>query len=750
MVTKRRPISGNQILVGFLLISILLFSLIGAWMLEQTREIELAIETSNQQAAKDEIQNAVSNTLSHINEQIIKLKSWSEIQQQFNNPVFYDYWQRNRPQKIGIVHDHIKNIELYSPDGSTLRQSKAENNALPNRLPTKLTYLSRNKDKLYYYNFTEFTDPQANKKYGYIGARVDFIETFLDINRFRYIDTKSLKFEIPDTTYSTVEQLIPNIKYNVVTINALHDLKGVMFTSFFNIIAVLIILGISAYYILYRFFQNPLQILSSYINNFRRNQNKSATTDITLDQLVTKEIDALFNSFKNYQNDLNAMHSNLNKKNTELWRLAHHDPLTSVPNRRAYDEDWKQMTSLIQGQLINISVMLFDCDHFKAINDTYGHATGDSVIKAVASCIQSCLRDNDRLYRLGGDEFAIHVINATPDEIDELAICCQNSVNNFSFKELGIKEPVRFSIGIAHASGSETKSLHELHKKADIAMYQAKKPGTGKIVHYEPELSTSPIISSRYLQAVYEAIENCKGISLHYQPVISLTSPDESFCEVLARLEDDEGLIMPSHIFPIVNAEGLEVEFDLAILKAIKSSLETGAIPKKTRLSINLGGTSVTNPLIYNAIKELHPYLNNYGIILEVTETALITELHKATEILTELRAEGFLIALDDFGSGYSSLRYLASMPVDIIKFDILMVHALESNDTQRQIAIDVARMILSAGYDLVAEGIEDEAMLRKIHMLGFTHAQGYLLAYPSTEIHQPEKYNIHQRSNTA
>ena len=124
MNTHRRSISGNQILVSFLLISIVLFSLIGVWMLEQTKKIELAVESSNQQAAKDEIQNAISNTLSHINEQIVKLKSWNEIQQQFNNPVFYDYWQNNRPQRIGIIHDHIKDIELYYPDGSTLKKSK--------------------------------------------------------------------------------------------------------------------------------------------------------------------------------------------------------------------------------------------------------------------------------------------------------------------------------------------------------------------------------------------------------------------------------------------------------------------------------------------------------------------------------------------------------------------------------------------------------------------------------------------------
>lgn len=748
MSKKKFSVSGNLILAGFLLIIIILFSLIGLWTLEQTANIEQTVVTSNQRAAKNEIVQAISKTLGEINEQAIKLKGWSEIQQQFSNPVYYDYWQRNRSLQAGIVKNYIKGIELYDSNGKTLKESHDVEYIFPERIPEETRYLSKTNDKLYFYQFIEISDHQGNYS-GYIGIKTDFIEAFFDINNFRYIDVQSLSFNINSTTIDIEEQLEKNIKYKVLTIDALHELKEVVLKTLSNIIILLILIGITAYIIVYHFFQKPLLSLTRYIDNYRRNKTNPENI---LDNLVTKEIEILFNSFTNYQYDLNAMHSDLNQKNTELWRLAHRDPLTGIPNRRAYDEDWKQVINLIRGQSINLSVMLFDCDHFKAINDTYGHATGDAVIKSVAKCLQSCVDEDDHLYRLGGDEFAIHVINAPPEKADKLAICCQEAVNNFSFKELGIKEPVRFSIGIAHASGSEISSLHDLHKKADIAMYQAKGPGAGKIVHYNKDLefSTSAIISSRYLQAVYDAIEKGKGINMHFQPVISLTNPDKSFCEALTRLEDEEGLIMPSHIFPIVNAENLEVEFDLAILKHIRSLFENNAIPEKSRLSINLGGTSLTDPSIYEMLKDMSPFLSDYGIIIEVTETALITELHKATEILTDLRSAGYLVALDDFGSGYSSLRYLASMPVDIIKFDILMVRALENNDTQRKITVDVARMILSAGYDLVAEGIEDETMLNKIRMLGFTHAQGYLLSYPTTEIKKPESYSIDQRSISA
>jgi diguanylate cyclase (GGDEF)-like protein len=428
------------------------------------------------------------------------------------------------------------------------------------------------------------------------------------------------------------------------------------------------------------------------------------------------------------------MHSSLDQKNQELWLMAHHDPLTGVLNRRAYDDDWRQLASLIRGQDINISVILLDCDHFKAINDTYGHAIGDNVIKAVAECLKTCVREHDKLYRIGGDEFAIHMTNTSADEAAKLAVQCQQSVEKHPFRELGIKEPVRFSVGLSSAKGTQPEQICMLHKQADIAMYQAKGPSYGKVVQYEKgmEGQEGVIVSNRYIHAVYDAIENGKGIILHFQPIISFNPTQPNFYEVLTRLTDNEGMIMPSHIFPVVHAENLDMEFDLAILSHLKSQFDNRSIPEDITLSVNLGGTSLVQPRILESLKSLCSYLDTYHIILEVTETALITELHKATEVLTELRSYGYKVALDDFGSGYSSLRYLASMPVDIVKFDISMVRALESNDTQRQIAVDVARMILAAGYELVAEGVEDEKMLRLIEELGFTHAQGFLLGRPS------------------
>ena len=748
MRTKNFSISGNLILVGYLLISIILVGVISVWMLNHMHTIQDTAQKSNQKAALQEVQQAITRTLVSINEQTIKLENWNEIYQQLNNPVYYDYWRNNRSLSTDILSSYVKTIELYQPDGSTLRKG-GRKNEFPDIIPSESSFIEMTNDKLSFYQFIPLFDQQQNKLKGHAGIRIDFIEAFHALNNFRYVDPESIRFNIDNNLSLPEEQLIKGIQFKSLPIPTAQELEEIMLITLLRIVIVLILLGIIAYYVIYHFFQKPLHRLSQHIDNFRRGKKyvTKKEADI-LGSFFIHEMEMLFNSFKNYQTDLDTMNTNLDQKDLELRRLSHHDPLTGIPNRRAYEEDWKQMTGLIQGQSIRISVMLFDCDHFKAINDTYGHTTGDAVIKAVAECLQLCQRKNDHLYRIGGNEFAMHMFNTEAEEAEKIALCCQQQTNNYPFKDLGIKEPIRFSIGLAHTSGSKTELLSNLHKQADIAMYHAKGPSTDKIAHYETgmETSASAIISSRYLHAVYNAIENGQGIKLHYQPIINFSSPKNSFCEVLARLEDKEGLIMPAHIFPVVNAEGLEVEFDIAILKQIKSEFDKNAIPENVRLSINLDGTSLTNPRIFELLKQLTPYLKKYRMILEVTETALITELHKVNKILTELRNDGYQVALDDFGSGYSSLRYLASMPVDIIKFDILMVRALESNDAQRQITVDIARMILSAGYELVAEGIEDETMLEKIRVLGFTHAQGFLLARPSTEIHPPESYTINQR----
>ena len=159
--------------------------------------------------------------------------------------------------------------------------------------------------------------------------------------------------------------------------------------------------------------------------------------------------------------------------------------------------------------------------------------------------------------------------------------------------------------------------------------------------------------------------------------------------------------------------------------------LEAGIIPLGTGVSINLSAASLIQADLDRHIVGLLPYLHSHTIVLEITETSFISHLNQATENLKELQRLGFIIALDDFGSGYSSIRYLANMPVDIVKFDIAMIHTMQESTRNRKIVEHIAKMIRDAGYQLVAEGIEDQKTLELVIEMGATHAQGYYFDKP-------------------
>ncbi len=166
-------------------------------------------------------------------------------------------------------------------------------------------------------------------------------------------------------------------------------------------------------------------------------------------------------------------------------------------------------------------------------------------------------------------------------------------------------------------------------------------------------------------------------------------------------------------------------------MRRVLADLRDGRVQIGTGVSINLSGPSLVHDQVCNWLGEFQPFLKDYRVMIEVTETALITQIGLANENLSKLRARGFEIALDDFGSGYSSVRYLASMPVDVVKFDITLVQGLQ-NETHRNMVTHLAKMILDSGHQLVAEGIEDKAILDAVRAAGFGRGQGYLLGRPS------------------
>ena len=283
--------------------------------------------------------------------------------------------------------------------------------------------------------------------------------------------------------------------------------------------------------------------------------------------------------------------------------------------------------------------------------------------------------------------------------------------------------------------------LQHLHRQADIAMYYAQRPGQGKIAVYSEEMGEGleAVVSSAETSAVYEAMSDPSRLEMHYQPVLDLSTSRFDYYEALVRIRGEQGLVMPSSIFPVVELRGLECEFDLAVLERVRTDLEAGLVPDGAGVSLNVSGPGIVSQRVNDALMQFAPLLITHKLVLEVTETSLITQIAQASANLARLRKAGFIIALDDFGSGYSSLRYLSSMPVDLVKFDISMVRSLEESGRQAVFVEDLTRMIKDAGYRLVAEGIESESLLAKVRQLGFSHAQGFHIGRPAALARYPE-----------
>jgi diguanylate cyclase (GGDEF)-like protein len=478
-----------------------------------------------------------------------------------------------------------------------------------------------------------------------------------------------------------------------------------------------------------RLLAKPLADLSKQIDTLR--DGKLDTGNTPAMRIV--ELENVRRSLYDYQLQLRELHGALQTQNREFHSQARQDVLTRCHNRRAYEEDWMHLKERVQSMPQNVAYLIFDCDRFKTINDTYGHATGDRVLVTIVDALVMALRANDRLYRLGGDEFATLLARTTPTQAKQVAQRCQMLIEAASFAELGIAEPVSVSIGIAYCDAEDMTLIANLPKQADIAMYTAKQPGHNKIALYNKETDDSgnTLYASRETSAVFQALANPGMIELHYQPVHALPSRRIDYYEALARIRWVGELIMPGAFLPVVSSRRLEAEFDLAVLMQIEADLESGRLPDGCGVSMNLSAQSLLRPEIVSQLMELSRYSEQHPLMLEITETSLITQILEARTYLDLLRTAHFRVAMDDFGTGYSPMRYLVDLPVDVIKFDISLVQKLGENDRAGRVVADFARMMADAGYELVAEGVETEAVMARVEALGFAHVQGYLLGRP-------------------
>ena len=734
------PYSIRTYLLVFILISLVLFGLLGYQTYQQIGRVNEVIDNDNRELARTELKESMRQLLSAGQDELEQLLEWNEVQQQLDESSFYIYWRDQRVKNAYQLANYIDSLELYDRGGDAL--AKLPYSVFPFEVPELKTYFNNNDGHYSLYLYSPITvnqdkglaqHYQGNKNIkGFIGIRIDYFKALNQLTRFSHIKYGSIS--IPEITqeYITPETLLEHIQFETIDNPYSNILQTLVNQNLRHYFILLVILTSLVIWFVIQSLSRPLIRMEHYINALRAGK-VDPDIDSIIPHIKIKEIESLRWSLTNYQSELDNVHSTLDKKNAKLWHLAHHDALTGVFNRRAFDEDWPNLQELVEDQNISVSFLLFDCDHFKAINDTYGHETGDKVIQIIAESIHSSLRVSDKLYRIGGDEFAAIILNTELREINQIAVRCNEKIEEYTFSRLGIKEPVKVSIGLAHSQGNEVVNFSELHRQADLAMYHAKS-SPQHLVQYTNEIdqNNSCLVSSHIVNAVLDSINNNQNIKLHYQAVLNCARNEVEYYEVLMRIQDNDELIYPKDIFPIIERHALEKELDYAVIRELLTSFEQQTIPEHCGVSLNLSAATLVRPNLYDLFIPFLPYLAKHKFVLEVTETALITHLQYANDNLEKLRRDGFIIALDDFGSGYSSIRYLANMPIDIVKFDITMIHDLNKNRRTRTIIQDTAKLVLDAGFQLVAEGIETEEIREMVSEMGATHLQGYLIGRPA------------------
>ena len=569
---------------------------------------------------------------------------------------------------------------------------------------------------------------------GYLGLRLSFIDTLLSQYRFRFIDTDTLHVSDVKNRLMPLSDVETVLSFELKPSPEAETMMGVLKTTVLQLASIIGILCLMFYFLMVYLLGKPLLEISEYIDKLIHG-NVSGLTGGVNAMFHVSELEKIKSSLNKYQADLEKANRDLDEKNQELWVLAHHDSLTGVLNRRAFEMEWNNSKQLLRRRRVGVCLILFDVVHFKAINDTYGHQVGDDVLVEISSCVQRALRSSEKLYRIGGDEFAVIIIGDTSEGELALAQRCIDFVQKSDFTVMGIKEKVRVSCGISHCQADELERLNNLQWQADVAVYQAKRPGVTEPVVFNDEMAdgSESVFSSWINNAVFEAVTHGTGIEIHYQPIVDTQTRTVSYFEALVRIRHEGELIPPSHIFPVVTTQQMEMEMDRKIIAKVHEDLINGFIPPNTGVSINLSAESVVHKDVIDWMLPLADFTQRYHLVIEVTETSLITQIGTASRSLTELRKLGFNVALDDFGSGYSSLSYLTSMPVDIIKFDISLIKEM-MDERRRKLVHEMASMLIDLDYDLVAEGIETEELLKKVSAAGFKFSQGFLFGRPTRD----------------
>lgn len=421
----------------------------------------------------------------------------------------------------------------------------------------------------------------------------------------------------------------------------------------------------------------------------------------------------------------------LNKQKAILLHQALHDALTDLPNRNLLQDRLDQALHSAERKQVTVALFILDLDRFKEVNDTLGHHYGDELLQEVGRRVSGTLRESDTVARMGGDEFAVLLPET---DYADAAHCAERIIATLdeSISIYGMQLEARPSIGIAfypeHGSDSDTLLQH-----ADVAMYQAKRNRLGHCIYEQLKdpHSMRRLTMISELRAAIEAFD----LVLHYQPKIDLRTRTTTGVEALVRWQHPTlGLLPPVEFIELAEQSGLITPLTHWVvneaLRQIRVWQQQGL---DLSVAVNLSAHSLHDPRF---VEQIAADLERSGVAgtrleIELTETAMMTDMDRALEIFERFNALGVRLSIDDFGTGMSSLSYLKRLPAYMLKIDKSFVMDMVEDENNAVIVRSIIDLAHNIGRKVIAEGVQDRDALQVLQILGCDMAQGYFLSRP-------------------
>jgi diguanylate cyclase (GGDEF)-like protein len=462
-------------------------------------------------------------------------------------------------------------------------------------------------------------------------------------------------------------------------------------------------------------------------------QMSEGNMEVTVAISGQDEVARLAQVFNEMSDSLRTQFTELQQVQDELAFQAQHDPLTGLANRLMFDLRCSQAIATAQNHHHKLALLFFDLDHFKNINDSYGHQVGDCVLRSVAARLPLVLKDQSIIARLGGDEFC--VLLEKIEHADEASAMAQSVLDMLAIP-LHCEQHEFFlsaSIGICLYPADGEDEVRLL-RNADTAMYRAKAAGRGAYRFYSRE-QTSTIRERTSMESRLRKAIQRGELRLNYQPQICLTTGDVVGVEALARWSSPEfGLVSPDKFIPIAEESGLIISMGEWILndacRQMQQWRQDGSIIP--RMAVNLSAIQIQRSDIAALVRNT---LDSTGLPascleLEITEGYILQDADRAIEVLQQLRDLGVSIAIDDFGTGFSSLSYLHRLPIDRLKIDKSFVQEIGTASRAAQVAQAVVNLGKTLGLSIIGEGVEQQHHARTLREWGCQEGQGFLYSH--------------------